>query len=87
MRPHFRDHRGTCDNTMIKTLEQDTLAKGLDKIIGQHGFWAVVWALVTRKFHRDDITLPTSDMSDYVRRDIGLPPNTPKAGQDWYIKR
>jgi hypothetical protein len=72
---------------MIKTLEQDTLAKGLDKIIGQHGFWAVVWALVTRKFHRDDITLPTSDMSDYVRRDIGLPPNTPKAGQDWYIKR
>jgi hypothetical protein len=56
---------------MIKTLERDTLAKGLDKIIGQHGFWTVVWALVLRKFHRDDITLPATDMSDHIRRDIG----------------
>ena len=87
MRPHFRDHKATCDNTMIKTLERDTLAKGLDKIIGQHGFWTVVWALVTRKFYRDDIRLPVAGMSDHIRRDIGLPPNTPKTGQDWYIKR
>ncbi|GEM_PF-4461636 len=82
MRPHFRDHRETCDNTMIKTLEQDTLAKGLDKIIDQHGLWTVVWALVTRKFRRDDIMLPVTDMSDHIRRDIGLPPNPPKAVAD-----
>ena len=87
MRPHFRDHRATCDNTMIKTLEQDTQAKGLDKIIGQHGFWTVVWALVMRKFQRDDIRLPVAGMSDHIRRDIGLPPNTPKTGRDWLIKR
>ena len=87
MRPHFRDHRATCDNNMINTLEQDTLAKGLDKIIGQHGFWTVVWALVMRKFQRDDIRLPVAGMSDHIRRDIGLPPNTPKTGRDWLIKR
>jgi len=72
---------------MIKTLERDTLAKGLDKIIGQHGFWTVAWALVTRKFQRDDIRLTVADMSNHIRRDIGLRPNTPKTGQDWYIKR
>ena len=72
---------------MIKTLEQDTLAKGLDKIIGQHGFWTVVWALVMRKFQRDDIRLPVAGMSDHIKRDIVLPHNTPKTGRDWLIKR
>ena len=87
MRPHFRDNRVTCDNTMIKILEQDTLSKGLDKIIDQHGFWSVVRALVLRKLQRDDIVLPVTDLSDHIRRDIGLPPNTRKTAQDRVNKR
>lgn len=67
---------------MIKTLKQDTLTMGLDKIIDQYGFWSVVRALVMRIFKHNDIVLPVTDMSDHIRRDIGLPPNVPKAVRD-----
>jgi hypothetical protein len=59
---------------MIKTVQKPPIGDILSEIINDYGLLTVIGALLRRILKKNVVILPTSQLSDHLRRDIGLGP-------------
>lgn len=66
--------------TSTTPFDRTALHVSLDELVGHHGLWPVLRALVARAFRRRERLLPLG-LNAHLRRDIGLdavsPPDDP----------
>lgn len=63
--------------------DRPVLGTALDEIIHAHGLWPVLKGVLTRGFRRKPPPVAGADLSDHLRRDIGLPPLGPSSAMRW----
>jgi hypothetical protein len=61
------------DMTPTTPFDRTALRVSLDELVGNHGLWPVLRALVARLFRRRPLTL-SPGLNVYLQRDIGLEP-------------
>lgn len=59
---------------LISHHDRPVLGTALDEIIHTHGLWPVMKAVLMRSIRRKPPPFAERDLSDHLRRDIGLAP-------------
>lgn len=64
-------------------LIADTLAATVDELYRKFGAWRTVWALILAVWRRRQMENQVSHLSNWMRRDIGLPESEDAPGEGY----